>query len=88
MTCDKCIIKDSEIERLQLALAETERLWREEVSKNKSKSMKIPPVGWMTRESLYRLTSGGNSSRGSVPVHANKSKVAYIGIHVDEELID
>lgn len=32
--CEQCVIKDSEIERLQLALANVERLWREKNSKD------------------------------------------------------
>lgn len=34
------------------------------------------PVAWISDESLRRLKWGGNESKGTVPVHALRSKVA------------
>tara|TARA_R110000868_G_scaffold277390_1_gene537177 strand:+ start:90 stop:377 length:288 start_codon:yes stop_codon:yes gene_type:complete len=41
-----------------------------------------PVVGWITKESMQRLSKGGNSSRGTVPMHQKKSVVAYIPVHI------
>jgi hypothetical protein len=43
---------------------------------------------WMTAESVCRLLSGGNASRGSVPVHAEPSYVAYVPLRIDWRLLD
>jgi hypothetical protein len=40
------------------------------------------PVAWMTQEAMYRLKNyGGNGSRGTVPAHAERSKVATIPLY-------
>ena len=38
------------------------------------------PVAWITRESKWRLTGGGNSI-GTVPVHAKQSNIASIPLY-------
>jgi hypothetical protein len=40
----------------------------------------LTPIGWMTRESRARLTSFGNGSRGSVPLHSKRSNVACLPV--------
>ena len=49
-----------------------------------SKSMVLrEPVAWITEEALESLKNrGGNGSRGTVPIHAEKSRVAKIAIYV------
>ena len=37
---------------------------------------KRKPLGWITTESLHRLRAGGNDSRGTVPIHRRRSRVA------------
>lgn len=39
-------------------------------------AVEAEPVAWISNESLRRLTRGGNGSRGSVPVHHERSSVA------------
>jgi hypothetical protein len=39
------------------------------------------PVAWITRESLARLQRGGNESRGTVPVHVQRSNIATIPLY-------
>ena len=40
-------------------------------------------IGWMTRESKWRLAQGGNGSRGSVPIHPKPSTAATIAVYID-----
>lgn len=42
-------------------------------------------IAWITGESLSRLESGGNDSRGTVPVHVRKSVAAYRGLVLRED---
>jgi hypothetical protein len=40
------------------------------------------PEAWITEEALASLTHhGGNGSRGTVPIHAEKSRVAKIAVY-------
>lgn len=41
------------------------------------------PIAYITRESLMRLQRGGNDSRGSVPVHAERSNSAKFAVYLD-----
>jgi hypothetical protein len=34
------------------------------------------PVGFISKESIWRLKQGGNDSKGTVPIHANESRVS------------
>lgn len=43
-----------------------------------------PVIGWVTRESLARLKRGGNGSRGSVPIHSQRSAVAKTPVFVKQ----
>ena len=43
-------------------------------------SDELKVIAWITVESLSRLESGGNDSRGTVPVHVRHSRVAYRGL--------
>ena len=43
-------------------------------------------IAWITGESLSRLESGGNDSRGTVPVHVRHSRVAYRGLMLRSEV--
>lgn len=43
-------------------------------------SDELKVVAWISRESLRRLESGGNDSRGTVPVHVRHSFVAFRGL--------
>lgn len=39
-------------------------------------------IGWITYESVYRLKRGGNDSRGTVPIHVERSSVAKMPVYV------
>lgn len=39
------------------------------------------PVAWLTEESWRRMRAGGNQSRGTVPVHVQASRAAYIPLY-------
>lgn len=47
-----------------------------------SKRKPTDPIGWITAESLARLARGGNDSRGSVPIHANRSATARFPLYL------
>lgn len=40
------------------------------------------PVAWISAESLDRLRDGGNSTRGTVPVHSRRSHVSNTPLSV------
>lgn len=46
------------------------------------------PVAWMSPESRMRLRAGGNSSRGTVPVHGRPSRAATIALSWLPEIRD
>lgn len=39
------------------------------------------PFAWISSESVYRLNNGGNDSKGTVPVHANRTSVSKLPIY-------
>lgn len=39
------------------------------------------PLGWITAESVMRLSQGGNGSRGTVPIHPTYSNTATIPLY-------
>lgn len=45
------------------------------------------PVGYLTHESVDRLRFGGNESRRTVPLHADKSRFASIPLFAAPELL-
>lgn len=46
----------------------------------------VKPVAWISRESLSRLCSGGNDSRGTVPVHAKRSRTSSAPLYTAEAI--
>lgn len=52
----------------------------------KLKSIKAKPLCWMTKESLQTLKSGGNDSRGTVPVHHKRTNLSSIPLFTEDEL--
>lgn len=52
------------------------------MSVRSTKRKAVVPMGWITHESSRRLRwNGGNSSRGTVPLHAHRSHVACIPVY-------
>lgn len=46
----------------------------------------IGPLAWVTDESLERLRRGGNGARGTVPMHAHRSRVACNAVFAEQQL--
>jgi len=44
------------------------------------------PVAWISAESIGRLRDGGNSTRGTVPVHSRRSHVSNTPLSVLPEV--
>lgn len=52
-----------------------------EIERLRAENDKFKPLGWITTESLQRLAlAGGNGSKGTVPIHAQQSRVAWIPV--------
>lgn len=46
--------------------------------------MKRKPVGWISSESIGRLVYyGGNDSKGTVPIHGEKTAVSRFPVYLD-----
>jgi hypothetical protein len=47
----------------------------------RKKTHALAPDGWISVESVHRLRSGGNDSKGTVPIHAKPSATSRIPVY-------
>ena len=61
--------------------------WAEAVKVVRDREIDLSkPAGWITPESISRLGDGGNGARGTVPIHAVSSSLAYLPVYIGKPL--
>ena len=56
------------------------QVYAKKIDELEAQAAYIKPVGWITKESLLNLDNNGGNSKGTVPIHKNKSNTANIEV--------